>query len=45
MKLCFFIGHSDAPESLKPKLDDAIERHIADFGVDSFVVGNYGRFD
>ena len=23
----------------------AIERHIVDFGVDSFVVGNYGRFD
>lgn len=44
-KLCFFIGHRDAPDSLSGKLDEAIERHIVDFGADFFVVGNYGRFD
>ena len=44
-KLCFFIGHRDAPDSLAEKLDEAIERHIVNFGVDSFVVGNYGHFD
>ena len=44
-KLCFFIGHRDAPDSLANKLDEAIERHIVDFGVDLFMVGNYGRFD
>lgn len=44
-KLCFFIGHRDAPDSLAERLNDAIEHHIVDFGVDSFVVGNYGRFD
>ena len=45
MKLCFFIGHRDAPDSLSGKLDEMIERHIADFGVNSFAVGNYGHFD
>ncbi len=45
MKLCFFIGYRDAPDSLSDKLDETIERHIVDLGVDSFIVGNYGRFD
>ena len=45
MKLCFFTGHRDAPDFLSGKLDEAIERHIVDFGVNSFVVGNYGHFD
>ena len=44
-KSCFFIGHSDAPDSLTTKLDEAIEMHITTFGVNDFVVGNYGRFD
>ena len=44
-KLCFFIGHRDAPDSLSDKLEEAIERHIVDLGVDSLIVGNYGRFD
>ena len=45
VKSCFFIGHRDAPDSLTDKLDEAIERHIVEFGVGSFVVGNYGNFD
>ena len=45
MKSCFFIGHRDAPDSLTAKLDEAIERHIVEFGVRSFAVGNYGKFD
>ena len=44
-KSCFFIGHRDAPDSLTGQLDEAIERHIAEFGVRSFAVGNYGKFD
>ena len=44
MKSCFFIGHRDAPD-LADKLDEAIERHIVEFGVRAFVVGNYGNFD
>ena len=45
VKSCFFIGHRDAPDSLTEKLDEAIERHIVEFGVSSFTVGNYGNFD
>ena len=44
-KTCFFIGHRDAPETLSPLLAEAVERHIAEYGVDDFVVGHYGRFD
>ena len=41
----FFIGHRDAPEALRPLLDKAVERHIAEYSVTDFVVGHYGRFD
>lgn len=44
-KSCFFIGHRNAPELLAPLLDDAIERHITEYGVKKFFVGHYGRFD
>lgn len=42
---CFFIGHRNAPETQRPLLDAAVERHIAEYGVNDFVVGHYGRFD
>ena len=44
-KTCFFIGHKDAPEMLRPMLAEAVERHITQYGVTEFVVGHYGRFD
>ena len=44
-KTCFFIGHRDAPENLRPKLAEAVERHITRCGVGEFIVGHYGRFD
>ena len=44
-KLCFFIGHRNAPESIRPLLDDAVERHITECGVTRFIVGHYGAFD
>ena len=44
-KSCFFIGHRDAPETLRPLLDTTVERHITEYGVTEFVVGHYGRFD
>lgn len=44
-KSCFFIGHRNAPETLRPLLDEAIERHITKYGVAEFVVGHYGHFD
>lgn len=45
MKCCFFIGHRDAPDSIRPALDRAIEQCITDFGITSFIVGQYGNFD
>ena len=45
MATCFFIGHHDAPASVRPFLDAAVERHINEFGVTSFTVGRYGNFD
>ena len=45
MKSCFFIGHRNAPETLRPLLDAAVERHISEYGVTEFVAGHYGRFD
>lgn len=45
MPSCFFIGHRNAPETLRLLLDVAIERHISDYGVTDFVVGHYGHFD
>lgn len=45
MKSCFFIGHREASQEIFPALAEAVERHIVDFGVSEFVVGNYGGFD
>ena len=42
---CFFIGHRDAPDELRPLLSEAVERHIMQYGVMEFIVGHYGRFD
>lgn len=44
-RTCFFIGHRDAPDSLRSALSDSIRRHIVEYGVNEFVVGHYGRFD
>ena len=45
MKSCFFIGHREASTEIFPILTEAVERHIAQFGVREFIVGNYGGFD
>lgn len=45
IKSCFFIGHRDAPEELRPLLAEAVERHISEYGVTEFIVGHYGHFD
>ncbi len=44
-KICFFTGHGDAPEGVYPALAAAVERHIVEYGVREFRVGNYGYFD
>lgn len=45
MSTCFFIGNREAPDELLAELTAVIERHISEFGVTEFVVGNYGNFD
>lgn len=45
MKSCFFIGHSQVPADIFSVLENAVERHIAEFEVKEFVVGHYGEFD
>ena len=45
MKSCFFIGHRDASSEVLPALREAIEKHITEYGVTEFIVGNYGGFD
>lgn len=45
MGICFFIGHREAGEGLLPTLTAAVERHITEYGVTSFMVGRYGNFD
>lgn len=42
---CFFIGHWEAPCTLRPALEEAVERHITTLGVTEFLVGGYGAFD
>ena len=44
-KSCFFIGHRDASQEILPALEEAIEKHIVDYGVTEFLVGGYGGFD
>ena len=45
MKSCFFIGHREASTELLPALAEAVEKHIMEYGVTEFIVGNYGGFD
>lgn len=42
---CFFTGHREADENLMPRLCEAVEQHIREYGVTEFVVGHYGNFD
>ena len=44
-KRCFFIGHRDTPETVKPVLQEAVVQHIVEYGVTEFLVGRYGAFD
>lgn len=44
-KTCFFIGHRDTSDTIYPQLVEEVQRHITAHGVDTFVVGHYGRFD
>jgi len=39
------MGHRDAPSDLLLVLSAEIERHITEYGVTEFLVGNHGLFD
>ena len=45
MKRCFFIGHREPGEEVLTLLRQEVERHVIEYGVEAFVVGNYGGFD
>lgn len=45
LKSCFFIGHREASSEILSALTEAVEPHIAEYGVTEFIVGNYGGFD
>ena len=45
MNTCFFIGHREASDELFPVLTEVVERHIIEYNVTDFVVGQYGNFD
>ncbi len=45
-KTCCFIGHSHLYGAVsQEQLAEAVERHIVEYGVTDFLVGNYGQFD
>ena len=45
MSTCFLIGSHLASDALAAQLDEAIERHMVEYGVSEFVAGRYGNFD
>ena len=44
-KCCFFIGHREADELLRPRLELVIDRLVREENVLYFYVGGYGGFD
>lgn len=42
---CCFVGHSEIWRDISQALTYAVERHITEYGVTDFYVGNYGQFD
>ena len=45
MKSCTFFGHRDCPETIKPKIREAVIDLIENHGVTIFYVGSQGNFD
>ena len=44
-KSCLLIGHREADERLRPRLELVIDRLISEENVRYFYVGGYGGFD
>ena len=45
MKSCFFIGHREADDRLRPRLELVVDRLIREENVRYFYAGGYGGFD
>ena len=45
MPACTFFGHRDCPDTIKPRLREALIDLIENHNVDMFYVGYQGRFD
>lgn len=45
MSTCFFIGHQDAPDTIRPKLQEVLDILVTKKHVTDFIVGHYGNFD
>ena len=44
-KICFLFGHRDAPSSVLPEIERAIEQIHLEYGIDEFIAGSHGAFD
>lgn len=44
-KTCFFMWNRHAPNTIRERLKEVIKKHITDYSVTTFTVGNYGNFD
>ena len=45
MPACTFFGHGDCPDTIKPRLREVLSDLIENHNVDTFYIGNQGRFD
>lgn len=45
MKSCFLFGHRDCPDTILPRIEEAIQDLYFHHGITVFYVGNRGRFD
>ncbi len=44
-KCCTFAGHGNAPDTLKSELITVVTNLVVNKGVNTFYIGNHGRFD
>ena len=44
-KSCFLMGNRHTPSSIREQLAEVVEKHINEYGVNTFTVGHYGAFD
>ena len=45
MGYCFMFGHADCPDSMLPRIEQAIEHYYSQYEIADFYIGNRGRFD